>query len=196
MKESSLFLKPSLQLLIGSLWFSSAAAFAGGTNAPATSIAPSANAAPVGVKELLKNPKSYAGRPIVLEGLVTDVCKRKGCWALLHDTDPEAKGQIRVKQDDEAGTFKAFLPEEQGKTVLVSGELSETRIDADYLNKWEARVKAAGEAKTKDKEAEGTSEAVTRQITLLRQRLAKSTNGYLSSYGFAVTKWENKAEKP
>lgn len=148
---------------------------------------------PVGVKDLLAHSTNFSGKQIVLEGFVTDYCKEKGCWAMLHDTDPDAKGLIRVKQDDDASNFKAFLPEIQGKTVLVTGEVLETRIDKDYLDKWEARVKEALKDKNVKEEA---SDKVLKQIAGLRERVANSKRGYLSSISLAVSKWEAKPAQP
>ena len=153
------------------------------------------NSVTVSVKELLKQPSKYADKTVVVEGLVTDVCKNKGCWALLHDTDPDSKGQIRAKQDDDGPTFKAFPLELAGKTILVTGELRETKIDADYLDKWEARVKAA-RAKSTDKKAGQNFDAVEKQIASLRKRLAESKETSLTSLQFAAVRWETKAAQP
>lgn len=167
---------------------------------------PSSTPPTITVKTLLENSEKYVDSQVVLEGFVTDVCKRRGCWALLHDADPDDKGQIRVKQD-ESKPFTAFTPEIQGKTVLVSGEVHQTKIDAEYLDKWEARVKAAkqkaDEAKTKavdqkkdEKAAEpDNSETVLKQIAGFRKRVEDSKKGYLTSVSFAVTKWQVKGNQ-
>jgi hypothetical protein len=175
----------------------------------AADLASSTNAVPpgkagnlpvVGVKDFLKDPQSYVGKKIVLQGFVTDICKRRGCWALLHDNDANAKGQVRVKQNEASDMFRAFLPDLQGKTILVTGEVKETKIDNDYLDKWEANVKAAKEkaGKAGDKESEeGDSyDAILKQIASLRERVAKAKQGHLSSYSLAVAGWEPQAEKP
>ena len=116
----------------------------------------------------------------------------RGCWAMLHDLDSDAQGQVRVKQEDDQSNFKAFLPEHQGKTVVVTGELHETRIDTTYLDKWETRVKAGPKESGKGEEAEHSQEAVLKQIAGLREKLAKSGKSYLSSLQVAVDKWEVK----
>lgn len=170
-----------------------AAADTGATNSPAA--AQTASAPVVTVKEYLKDPAQFAGRQIVLQGFVTDVCKRKGCWALLHDADSEAKGEVRVKQDEEGQTFKAFLPELQGRTIQVTGDVNETKIDNAYLDKWETNVKAAKERAEKAKTAGEKNEAgqgfdnTLKQIAEYRERVAKAKHGYLSSYSVAVTQW-------
>jgi hypothetical protein len=154
----------------------------------------------VSVKDYLHAPESYLGREIVLQGFVTDVCRRKGCWALLHDKDADDKGLVRVKQNEEGDTFKAFLPELQGQTIQVTGSVKETKIDKDYLDQWEARVRAAREkavkANDQKSEAGDSYDAVLKQIAGLRERLAGAKHGYLSSYSFAVAKWEALGKQP
>ncbi|MGC3960050.1 MAG: DUF4920 domain-containing protein [Verrucomicrobiota bacterium] len=147
----------------------------------------------IGVQELIKNAKQYDGKKIVLEGFVTEVCKRKGCWANIHDNDSDSKAQIRVKQEEGESGYKAFQPEVQGKTVHVTGAVKATKIDADYLDKWEARVKEAqkqANAKEKKSEAADSCAAVFKQIAGYRERVSKSTNGYLTSVSLGVDKWE------
>lgn len=166
------------------------------------------NATPalVTVKTLLEDPAKYVDSTVVLEGFVTQVCQNRGCWAILHDEDPDDKGQIRVKQD-ESKPFKPFLNEHQGKTVLVTGEVHETKIDVDYLDKWEARVKAAKEKAAKKSKEEPAKTEVTgekkdaytsvfKQIESLRKRVADSKKGYVTSISFEVSKWEPKTLKP
>jgi hypothetical protein len=182
-------------------WLCAAALFSFGVRAQTNATANAEATAPmVGVQELLKQPDRYAGKPIVLEGFVTDYCKRKGCWANIHDNDSDSKAQLRVKQDESDSTFKAFEPEVQGRTVHVTGELKETKIDRDYLDKWEARVKAAQAKadKARKTDADDPYDTVLKQIAGYRERVARSTNGHLTSLSFAVTKWEvaeSKAEK-
>jgi hypothetical protein len=158
------------------------------TNSPVAVIA--ATSPVVSVKEYLKDPAVFAGRQIVLKGFVTEVCRRKGCWALLHDADSEAKGQVRVKQNEEGKTFKAFLPELQGRTILVTAEVKETKIDTAYLDKWENNVKAAKEKAEKTPgETNPQFDATLKQIATYRDRLAKSERGWLASYSVAVLNW-------
>jgi hypothetical protein len=189
---------------VAALWLGLAAAnsYADGAASPTNSVSATESGKPpiVGVKDFLKDPAPYAGREVVLEGFVTDVCRKKGCWALLHDSDADAKGQVRVQQNEEGDTFKPFLPELQGKTILVTSEVKETKIDQDYLDKWEARVNAAkdqaAQAGDKKKDSGEAYDAVLKQIARYRERLAKATDGHLSSYSLTVVKWEPQAEKP
>ncbi len=174
---------------------STSALLAADTNAPAVS---AKEPALIAVKDLLKNVSGLDGKDVVLQGFVTDYCKRKGCWATLHDNDSEAKGIIKVQQDEEGPTFKPFLPELQGKTILVTGKVHATRIDTNYLAKWEARVtapKAEGTpAAEKTPEQVKAQAAVLKQIASLRERVATSKDGYLTSVSLAVNTWQPKPE--
>ncbi len=171
------------------------------TDAADTNAAPAAVAGQppvVTVKELIQSPAKLDGQQIVLEGFVTDYCKRKGCWAMLHDPNADAKGLVKVQQNEEGPTFKPFLPELQGKTILVTGTVHATKVDTNYLDKWEARVKSAAPAPREN--AVGAADpdkavaANLRQITALRERLAKSRLGYLTSVSFAAETWQAKPE--
>lgn len=171
--------------------------FAGETNAP---LPVAVKPATVTVQELIKDANNYDGQEVVLEGFVTDYCKRKGCWALLHDKDSDAKGIIKVQQDEEGPTFKPFLPELQGKTILVTGKVHATKVDTNYLDKWESRVNSAKTSAAEDKDKVAAQakakEAVLKQIATLRDRLANSKKGYLTSISFAVNTWQPKSELP
>lgn len=162
---------------------------------PAT--AASESTGKVSVKELLANPKQYSGKKVEVQGFVTDYCKRKGCWAMIHDNNPDNKQQIRVKQNESGNTFKAFLPEHQGKTVSVVVEVNETKIDKDYLDKWEEKVKSAkpaADAEAKKEALEKANKATLKQIADYRDRVAKSKEGYLVSLSFAADSWQLKPE--
>jgi hypothetical protein len=197
MKHPSQFMRNQIAAAVALLLALAASTGCATDTIPSTNAAPprkSGNPPVVGVGAFLKDPQLYSAGEIVLQGFVTDVCKRKGCWALLHDNDPDAKGQVRVKQNEDGDTFKAFLPELLGKTILVTGKVKETKIDNEYLDKWETSVKAAREkaVKAEDKKSgEGDSyDAILKQIAGLRKRAAKAPNGWFSSYSLIVDKWE------
>lgn len=155
-----------------------------------------AKPATVSIKEYLKSPATFAGRTIILKGFVTDVCRRKGCWALLHDEDSKINGRVRVKQDEAGGNFKPFSLELQGRTILVTGEVRETKIDKAYLDQWENRVKSAQEPAEKNTAAETAAcEDTLKQIATFRERLTNSEQSSLISYSFAVQQWQEAEPK-
>jgi hypothetical protein len=76
----------------------------------------------VAVSELVAHPDAYVGKVVRVEGLVTDVCPRRGCWMTLAG-DKEFQ-TIRIKVDD--GVI-VFPMDAKGKHAVAEGVF--TKID-------------------------------------------------------------------
>ncbi|MBS1110170.1 MAG: hypothetical protein H6Q88_2162 [Anaeromyxobacteraceae bacterium] len=76
----------------------------------------------VKVSELMGNPDRYVGKAVRVEGLVTDVCARRGCWMELA-SDKEFQ-TIKIKVDDGVIVFPL---DAKGKVATAEGVF--TRID-------------------------------------------------------------------
>jgi len=50
------------------------------------------------VSELVENVDDYLGQTVRVEGLVTGVCAKRGCWMTV--TDPESGKGVRIKVED------------------------------------------------------------------------------------------------
>jgi len=59
-------------------------------------------ATPVG--EILANPEAYMGKKVRVDGIITGVCKKRGCWIQI--SDENGKG-IRIKVEDGVIVFPA-----------------------------------------------------------------------------------------
>lgn len=70
----------------------------------------------VALSELLEHPDSYVGKTVRVEGLVVDVCKKRGCWMELAG-DQEFQS-IKIKVDD--GVI-VFPMEAKGKKAVAEG---------------------------------------------------------------------------
>ncbi len=68
--------------------------------------------------EILKNPESFVGKKVLIEGTVVDVCPNRGCWIKI--ADDKGNQTIRVKVKDGEIVFPL---EAKGKTALVEGEV-------------------------------------------------------------------------
>lgn len=79
----------------------------------------------VPIEQLVADPKAWDGKDVVTEGVIKEVCQKKGCWHTIATADPAVS--VMVKDKD----YKIFLPKEAGgKKVHVKGtfavaELSE-----------------------------------------------------------------------
>lgn len=68
------------------------------------------------VGELLAAPEKYVGKKVRVDGVVTAVCAKRGCWMML--TDPEREQGIRIKVED--GVI-VFPMEAMGRKASAEG---------------------------------------------------------------------------
>ena len=80
----------------------------------------------VKVSELMANPDRYVGKPVRVEGLVTDVCAKRGCWMELA-SDKEFQ-TIKIKVDDGVIVFPL---DAKGKVATAEGVFTRIDVPAD-----------------------------------------------------------------
>jgi hypothetical protein len=81
--------------------------------------------------EILEQPDRYTESPVLVEGRITDLCMKKGCWTVL----TEGESVLRVRFHD----YGFFLPQDaMGARVFVEG-VAEVRT----LSEKEARHHAS-----------------------------------------------------
>ncbi len=80
-------------------------------------------AQPVKVSDLIANPENYVGKVVKVEGVVTDVCAKRGCWMMIAG-DKESQ-TIRVKVDD--GVI-VFPMEAKGKKAVAEGTFTKIEL--------------------------------------------------------------------
>jgi hypothetical protein len=100
---------------------------------------PLSAAEPVKVSELIAAPDKYVGKLVKVEGLVTEVCSKRGCWMVLAG-DKEFQ-TIRVKVDD--GVI-VFPMEAKGKKAVAEGTFSKTVLSKEQNLEYQKHM--AGEA--------------------------------------------------
>lgn len=70
----------------------------------------------VPVDTVMADPAAWDGKDLVVEGVVKEVCQKKGCWHTIATSD--AAVNVMVKDKD----YMIFLPKDAGgKKVLVKG---------------------------------------------------------------------------
>ena len=66
------------------------------------------------LRDVVAAPERHAGTPILVQGRLTDLCLKKGCWTVLSDGD----AFVRVRFRD----YGFFLPKDAlGRRALVEG---------------------------------------------------------------------------
>jgi len=72
------------------------------------------------VSELFKNPAKYVGKTVQVEGVIVNVCEKRGCWIEI-SSDKEFE-KIRFKVED--GVI-VFPMDTKGKKILAEGVFEE-----------------------------------------------------------------------
>lgn len=68
----------------------------------------------VAIETLMANPESYLGKVVKVEGVVSEVCPKAGCWMDIANGDHKVR--IKVKDGE-----IVFNPELEGKKILAEG---------------------------------------------------------------------------
>lgn len=147
------------------------------------------------VDSFLLTPEAWAGKDIVIEGTVSHICKHSGKKLFLFGANPEMTVKINA-----GGNMSTFDIKYEGNDVEITGTVVEDeKIDANYLNEWEAEIKASIADKDQkvcneeNKAITGqTNKAATKDTTVVedpyagvkefRKKLEQSGKTYISIY--------------
>ena len=115
-----------------------AAAFAGETITRGAAIAKDAKAVPL--TTVLGSPAEYAKTPVVVEGVISTACERKGCWMQLKPA-ADAPQSVRVTFKD----YAFFIPlDAKGMKARAEGTTTIKKLskaEADHLEEEGAKLK-------------------------------------------------------
>lgn len=78
------------------------------------------------VSEINKNPEKYIDQEVLIEGLVIDVCSKRGCWMDVASDLPFEKIQVKVVD----GVI-VFPMEAKGKNARVQGTVEALRLSKE-----------------------------------------------------------------
>jgi hypothetical protein len=102
--------------------------------------------AAVPMETLLASPGEYLGKKVRVDGVITGVCKKRGCW--MQVTDPDTGDGVRIKVDDGVIVFPYTA---MGKKASAEGV-----FDAITLTPEQVEARAAQQA-AEHTHAEGES---------------------------------------
>jgi len=68
------------------------------------------------IDAILAEPKKFAGQTVRVEGMITDVCPKRGCWFEMAGDKPGQKLRFKVTDGE-----MVFPPESKGKKALAEG---------------------------------------------------------------------------
>ncbi len=82
------------------------------------------------ISDIMKDPKSYVGKKVLVEGPVVDVCDKRGCWIDLGSDKQYGKMKVKVKDGE-----IVFPMEAKGKDALVEGQVYEIKMTKEQALK-------------------------------------------------------------
>lgn len=75
------------------------------------------------ISVLMADPDRYVGKTVRVEGLITGVCEKRGCWMSL--ASDEEFEELRIKVDDGVIVFPL---EAKGKRAIAEGEFTKIEL--------------------------------------------------------------------
>lgn len=88
------------------------------------------------VPDFMKISQENIGKEIKVKGTVTHVCSHSGRRCFI--VDPSGEQTLKIEA---SGDIKSFGRELSGTDIQVTGIVRETRLETEYLNEWETKVK-------------------------------------------------------
>lgn len=73
----------------------------------------------VSIDAILADPNAYKGKTVRVEGMVLDVCPKRGCWMELAGKEPGHKLKFKVTDGE-----MVFPMDAKGKIAIAQGEVS------------------------------------------------------------------------
>lgn len=115
--------------------------------------APLEGAPTVTIAQVMDDPKAFEGKLVRVEGMVTDVCTKRGCWFEMAGDRPGMKMRFKVKDGD-----MVFPPSAKGKKAVAEGTVMVKTLSLEETKQFEEHMaKDAG----KDFDPESVTEPMT-----------------------------------
>lgn len=137
-----------------------------------------------------KQADSCIDKPVIIEGTILHICKHGGKRMFLVDGTDSVR--VEVTTGPNITKFDDVL---LGSRVRIFGTLKEERIDAKYLNEWEAEVKkpdpshSVGVHTGAKGHEDNTAQDKLDQISALREDLKNSGKDHLSNFSIEAAKF-------
>lgn len=83
------------------------------------------------VSAILKNPDAFIGKKVRIEGMVLDVCAKRGCWMYIAGDGEGEKIQVKVTDGEIVFPMAAA-----GRVASVEGIVEELKISKERMIKY------------------------------------------------------------
>ncbi len=82
------------------------------------------------IRDIVADPEAWAGKMVRVEGKVTGVCPKKGCWMELESLDGD---HLRVKVEDDVIVFPK---EAEGRWAVAQGKVDVQDLTREQYTGW------------------------------------------------------------
>lgn len=95
----------------------------------------------VAISEIIADPEAFDGKTVQVEGMVTDVCAKRGCWIEMAGQAPGEKARFKVNDGEMVFPMsaKGKSAVAQGKIVAQKLSLEDTRAMEEHYAKESGR---------------------------------------------------------
>ena len=100
----------------------------------------------VAIDTLLDSPDDYAGKVVRVDGVITGVCKKRGCW--MQVTDPESGNGVRIKVEDGVIVFPYTS---MGREAAAEGVFEAIKLTPEQIEERSAAEHNHADGETCDK---------------------------------------------
>lgn len=83
------------------------------------------------VSALMNNPEKFIGKDVLVKGMITNVCKKRGCWMDLASDKEFQKVTIKVNDGE-----IVFPIEAKGKTAIAQGKFEVIELSKEQALKY------------------------------------------------------------
>lgn len=110
----------------------------------------------VSIADLSANPEAYAGKSVRVEGTVTDVCPKRGCWFDMAGSEPGQKMRFKVRDGE-----MVFPVDAKGKYAVAEGVVALQPLSLEQTREYLAY-------QAREYGADVDPESVTEPMTIVR----------------------------
>ncbi|MEC7986596.1 MAG: DUF4920 domain-containing protein [Myxococcota bacterium] len=113
--------------------------------------------------DLLQNPETYVGQKVRVEGTVSDVCQKMGCWMVISEADKHMR--ITTKG------HKFFVAKDgAGNRCQIEGEVIARELDPDRTAHFESETSDGAPMPEKQAKDNKTYEIVASSVQFLGKK--------------------------
>ncbi len=87
------------------------------------------------VSAILANPDSYLGKTVKIEGLIIEVCSKRGCWIYVAGDQPQEKIQVKVTDGEIVFPMSAT-----GRVGTIEGIVDEVTMSKDEMVRYQRHL--------------------------------------------------------